>query len=49
MAVMGFPGGWQLSAGFYRMENALVMSRESGASSRLEPMNRELAMIPARG
>ena len=29
----GVPGGWQLLAGFYRIKNTLVMSRETGASS----------------
>jgi hypothetical protein len=28
------PPVWQLSGRFYRMENALVMPRKSGASSR---------------
>jgi hypothetical protein len=36
MAVMGFPGGLQHPPGFYRIDNTLVMSRRSGASSNLQ-------------
>ena len=31
------PNGWQCSRGFYRIENALVMPRESEASSDVSP------------
>jgi hypothetical protein len=36
MAVMGVPGGSQRPPGFYRIDNTLVMSRRSGASSNLQ-------------